>query len=426
MAQQTPAQREQVGWGDRQGQHSWQPAPVCRWLPGAPGPVFVDPVVCAGRAPCHELLLVATVPSTHACGTSLCQACHLSLPHLLPVPPSAQVRQLQPQAVAAWWQQGHPGWAIYPVDSEQFLATGTLDSAALPMPTEPLLGPMMGGVPSFGQPNSSEGGNVSSPPPALPGALPGAPPLPAAAAAAAAAAFNPAMASAFMGAAGGLPSEALLRAMSPFLHGAAGGKGWLFVVRNWRACASVGCLGVVYSHHGQRCCQHYWGGVRFPEALTLECAADCNRPLQAACHPNWPGWPATPACRPACRPPCPALPLAAAAAVVAAGGTAAPVTQPAPLRLPMRRSCQPTALAARQAPPRHLQQQAGACRRRHQWLGGHLSLPVQRRAAQLAAPQQRSAWLASVGCLEETCPACHSWRGWPTSPRSLRCAWLCL
>ena len=54
------------------------------------------------------------------------------------LPPFAQVRQLQPQAVAAWWQQGHPGWAIYPVDSEQFLATGTLDSAALPMPTEPL------------------------------------------------------------------------------------------------------------------------------------------------------------------------------------------------------------------------------------------------------------------------------------------------
>jgi len=43
-----------------------------------------------------------------------------------------QVRALQPQAAAAWWQQGHPGWAIYPVESEQFMATGTLDPAVLP------------------------------------------------------------------------------------------------------------------------------------------------------------------------------------------------------------------------------------------------------------------------------------------------------
>jgi Calmodulin binding protein-like len=43
-----------------------------------------------------------------------------------------QVRALQPQATAAWWQHGHPGWAIYPVDSDQFLATGSLDPAAMP------------------------------------------------------------------------------------------------------------------------------------------------------------------------------------------------------------------------------------------------------------------------------------------------------
>ncbi|KAH7619140.1 hypothetical protein Ndes2526B_g06092 [Nannochloris sp. 'desiccata'] len=43
-----------------------------------------------------------------------------------------QVRALQPQAIAAWWQHGHPGWAIYPVDSDQFLATGSLDPAAMP------------------------------------------------------------------------------------------------------------------------------------------------------------------------------------------------------------------------------------------------------------------------------------------------------
>jgi hypothetical protein len=39
-----------------------------------------------------------------------------------------QVRQLQPSAVGSWWQSGHPGWAIYPVDSEQFISTGVLDA----------------------------------------------------------------------------------------------------------------------------------------------------------------------------------------------------------------------------------------------------------------------------------------------------------
>eukprot|EP00884_Botryococcus_braunii_P005248 jgi/Botrbrau1/14724/Bobra.0108s0071.2 len=39
-----------------------------------------------------------------------------------------KVRQLQPTAVAAWWQAGHTGWAIYPVDSETFMSAGTLDT----------------------------------------------------------------------------------------------------------------------------------------------------------------------------------------------------------------------------------------------------------------------------------------------------------
>ena len=59
-----------------------------------------------------------------------------------------QVRQLQPGAVASWWQPGHPGWAIYPVDSEQFMSTGALENvnvtneqivAPLPMGCESLL-----------------------------------------------------------------------------------------------------------------------------------------------------------------------------------------------------------------------------------------------------------------------------------------------
>ena len=61
-----------------------------------------------------------------------------------------QVRQLQPGAVASWWQPGHPGWAIYPVDSEQFMSTGALENvnvtneqivAPLPMGCECLASP---------------------------------------------------------------------------------------------------------------------------------------------------------------------------------------------------------------------------------------------------------------------------------------------
>ncbi|KAK9793199.1 hypothetical protein WJX73_002582 [Symbiochloris irregularis] len=42
-----------------------------------------------------------------------------------------QVRQLQPSSVSSWWHSGHPGWAIYPVDSESFMATGAIENANL-------------------------------------------------------------------------------------------------------------------------------------------------------------------------------------------------------------------------------------------------------------------------------------------------------
>ena len=54
------------------------------------------------------------------------------------------MRQLQPQAVNGWWQPGHPGWAIYPVDSDSFMNTGALDNVAVlhdhivaPLPPSP-------------------------------------------------------------------------------------------------------------------------------------------------------------------------------------------------------------------------------------------------------------------------------------------------
>ena len=30
-------------------------------------------------------------------------------------------RRLQRQAALAWWRAGHPGWAIWPVDTEHFM-----------------------------------------------------------------------------------------------------------------------------------------------------------------------------------------------------------------------------------------------------------------------------------------------------------------
>lgn len=31
------------------------------------------------------------------------------------------VRKLQKKAAVCWWQPGHPGWAIWPVDTQQFI-----------------------------------------------------------------------------------------------------------------------------------------------------------------------------------------------------------------------------------------------------------------------------------------------------------------
>ena len=65
-----------------------------------------------------------------------------------------QVRRLQPRAEAAWWQPGHPGWAIYPVDSDQFLSSGTLETMAptyFEPPQVPLLANMGGGSATVSQ-----------------------------------------------------------------------------------------------------------------------------------------------------------------------------------------------------------------------------------------------------------------------------------
>lgn len=143
--------------------------------------------------------------------------------------PRVQVRALQPQALAAWWQQGHPGWAIYPVDSEQFLSTGALEGINLPLPGDAML--------PAGAASGAAGSAFAAPPPMSSSFLPPSDPAAAAAAAVAGAfgaaptpplpagaatAFNPALASALMsaaGAAGGLQNDALLRAMSPLMHG---------------------------------------------------------------------------------------------------------------------------------------------------------------------------------------------------------------
>ena len=56
------------------------------------------------------------------------------------------MRHLQPGAVASWWQPGHPGWAIYPVDSEQFMSTGALESVSVPNEQIVAPQPQMGGT----------------------------------------------------------------------------------------------------------------------------------------------------------------------------------------------------------------------------------------------------------------------------------------
>ena len=130
-----------------------------------------------------------------------------------------QVRALQPQAVTAWWQQGHPGWAIYPVDSEQFLATGTLDSVTLPLPGE--AGYTAPPSPSAAAAMAAAAG-TGPPSPHMPSAV-----------------FNPAIASAFMGAA--MPNDALMRAMGSFMQQGGGWeRGNCFLRPGYAACPA--CL----------------------------------------------------------------------------------------------------------------------------------------------------------------------------------------
>ena len=39
-------------------------------------------------------------------------------------------RRLQRQAALAWWRAGHPGWAIWPVDTEHFICNAQARSRA--------------------------------------------------------------------------------------------------------------------------------------------------------------------------------------------------------------------------------------------------------------------------------------------------------
>jgi hypothetical protein len=32
------------------------------------------------------------------------------------------VRQLQPRAERGWWESGHGGWTLFPVDTERYVA----------------------------------------------------------------------------------------------------------------------------------------------------------------------------------------------------------------------------------------------------------------------------------------------------------------
>lgn len=83
--------------------------------------------------------------TTISCVATSCKpaCCKLnSVPCFVVAP---QVRNLQPQGVQSWWQPGHPGWAIYPVDSDHFMSTGVLDS--LSVQTESISTPPPSGSP---------------------------------------------------------------------------------------------------------------------------------------------------------------------------------------------------------------------------------------------------------------------------------------
>ncbi len=67
---------------------------------------------------------------------------------------------LQKAAVEAWWQPGHPGWTIWPADSEQFMR-GVVEAAtpshaaiqvSAPLPATPY---GRGGEPSPALPGAS-------------------------------------------------------------------------------------------------------------------------------------------------------------------------------------------------------------------------------------------------------------------------------
>lgn len=39
----------------------------------------------------------------------------------LPPGEKEKLKRLQRQATISWWQPGHPGWAVWPVDTQAFL-----------------------------------------------------------------------------------------------------------------------------------------------------------------------------------------------------------------------------------------------------------------------------------------------------------------
>ncbi len=122
MAQQTPAQREQVGQFCFEAHDGvFYGLGLRRWR------IFPALLMC--------LLPGPSVDWSHNQGKTTQAAL---LVH-------EQVRQLQPGAVASWWQPGHPGWAIYPVDSEQFMSTGALESVSVPNEQIVAPQPQMGG-----------------------------------------------------------------------------------------------------------------------------------------------------------------------------------------------------------------------------------------------------------------------------------------
>lgn len=75
----------------------------------------------AGQQPhyCFDLLTAGLLKRKSEAGKQT--TLEATLIQRLPASDKDTIKKLQKQATSCWWQPGHPGWAIWPVDTQTFL-----------------------------------------------------------------------------------------------------------------------------------------------------------------------------------------------------------------------------------------------------------------------------------------------------------------